>query len=100
MNWEIGWNIRGERKSNDHMLDIVPSALYTSKPRSNALRQTELFQVFFYYLFLSTRALHCSVWTFSSCSKRGLLSGFGTDFSCFRAWSLEHEVFSSRGAQV
>ena len=50
----------------------------------------------FIYLFLAALDLHCFSQAFSSCSKRGLLSGCSAQvshcsgFSCCRVWALGH----------
>ena len=55
------------------------------------------------YLFLAMPGLHCSVWAFSSCRDRRLLSGCGAPaslcggFSCCGAWALRHVGFSGCG---
>ena len=94
MNWEIGGNIRGERKRNDHMLDIVPSALYTSKSRSNALRQTELFQVFFTIYFcpcgLFTAA--CGLSLVAASGGCSLVSARTSLVSELGVWSMKSSV--------
>ena len=49
--------------------------------------------IVFIYLFLSALGLHCFAWTFSSCSKEGLLSSWGV-------WASHCSGFSCCGAQA
>ena len=97
MNWEIGGKIRGERESNDHMLDIMPSTLYTSKSRSNALRQN-------YSSFFTIYFCPCGFFT-AACGLSLVAASRGYSLvlawtSHYRAWTLDHEVFSNCGTQV